>query len=90
MPTRHDELRRLSEVIGGWVVNDADDAVNRAAFVLLWDWAPRFRGVKGGAGFDLGFTATFHTPSVAAPIPATFYLTLISLAGLSLMRRKPE
>jgi hypothetical protein len=37
-----DEFWRLSEAIGGWVVYDADDAEDRAAFVPLRDWTQRF------------------------------------------------
>jgi len=37
-----EELRQLSEAIGGWVVYDPQDAEDRAAFVPLADWIPRF------------------------------------------------
>ncbi len=40
--TEKEELRRLSEAIGGWIVYDPEDAQDRAAFVPLADWTTRF------------------------------------------------
>lgn len=40
--TEKEEFRRLSEAIGGWIVYDPQDTEDRAAFVPLSDWTPRF------------------------------------------------
>ena len=37
-----EEFRQLSEAISGWIVYDPQDAQDRAAFVPLSDWIPRF------------------------------------------------
>lgn len=37
-----EELRQLSEAIGGWVAYDSEDAQDRAAFVPLAEWTMRY------------------------------------------------
>lgn len=51
-----EEFRRLSEVIGGWIVYDPHDAEDRAAFVPLWDWTLRFEAWFDRAGIAVSQT----------------------------------